>query len=110
RGNGQSTNYTYDVLNRLTAASNSLWGQTYTYDGFGNLTAKSQAGGSPNIDAAVSVSYDANNHQVGASYDSNGTLYPTGCWTIYNGGTYCWMSYNAENRLATQTSPTFPNP
>ena len=43
---GETTNYTYDTLNRLVGASNSLWSGTYTYDGFGNMTAKSGTGGS----------------------------------------------------------------
>jgi len=39
---GETVNYTYDSLNRLaTAAStNGAWGNAYTYDGWGNLTAK----------------------------------------------------------------------
>jgi YD repeat-containing protein len=45
---GESTSYTYDALNRLVGASNSLWSGTYTYDGFGNLLSKSGSGGSPN--------------------------------------------------------------
>jgi len=41
---GENVSYTYDALNRLTVASaGSMWGETYTYDGFGNLTGKSQA-------------------------------------------------------------------
>jgi YD repeat-containing protein len=48
---GESTSYSYDALNRLTAASNSLWSQGYSYDGFGNLTAKTGAN-------AMSATYD----------------------------------------------------
>jgi RHS repeat-associated protein len=39
---GDQVNYTYDALNRLIAAATSdtsEWGQGFTYDGFGNLTA-----------------------------------------------------------------------
>jgi YD repeat-containing protein len=40
----QTVNYTYDSLNRLTAASaGSTWAEQYTYDGFGNLTRSSTA-------------------------------------------------------------------
>jgi YD repeat-containing protein len=39
---GETVNYTYDSLLRLTGAqaTGGQWGQTYTFDGFGNLTAK----------------------------------------------------------------------
>ena len=69
---GENTSYTYDTLNRLTGATNSLWTRAFSYDGFGNLT----SGG---------ASYDANNHQVGANYDANGN--PLG------------PVYNVENRM-----------
>ena len=44
--------YTYDAVNRLvgaatTANSTVTWGSTYTYDGFGNLTAKTPTAGNP---------------------------------------------------------------
>ena len=40
---GETVNYTYDPLNRLASASatNGTWGQSYAYDGFGNVTQKS---------------------------------------------------------------------
>ena len=39
---GEQVSYTYDALNRLAGAqtADSLWGQQYSYDGWGNLTAK----------------------------------------------------------------------
>jgi YD repeat-containing protein len=39
---GDTVNYSYDALNRLTHAETAgpQWGQSYTFDGFGNLTAK----------------------------------------------------------------------
>ena len=44
-GTGEVVNYTYDSLNRLIAASTSngsgpQWGESYAYDGFGNLLSK----------------------------------------------------------------------
>jgi RHS repeat-associated protein len=98
---GENTTYTYDALNRLTAASNSLWNQTYTYDGFGNLLTKSQANGSPNPSPAVSVSYNANNQQTGynaPTYDSNGNQ-------TYSNGTWYW--YSVENRLAEEANQIY---
>jgi RHS repeat-associated protein len=98
---GENTTYTYDALNRLTAASNSLWSQTYTYDGFGNLLTKSLANGSPNPSPAVSVSYNANNQQTGynaPTYDSNGNQ-------TYANGTWYW--YSVENRLAEEANQIY---
>ena len=45
---GETVNYQYDYLHRLTAATatNSAWGEAYSYDGFGNLTAKTPTVGS----------------------------------------------------------------
>jgi YD repeat-containing protein len=51
---GENTTYTYDALNWLTNASNSLWSEAYTYDRFGNLTSKTGSGGSPNPAPPVS--------------------------------------------------------
>jgi YD repeat-containing protein len=40
---GQTVNYTYDSLNRLaTAQATGGWGESYVYDGFGNLSAINQ--------------------------------------------------------------------
>src|SRR5262249_29632458 len=48
---GETVDYTYDVWNRLTKAETEgttgvQWGQSFTYDGFGNLTAKGATKGS----------------------------------------------------------------
>jgi YD repeat-containing protein len=52
---GEGTWYTYDALNRLTAAQNSSWNEAYGYDGFGNLTSKAGQGGSPNAAPLISL-------------------------------------------------------
>jgi RHS repeat-associated protein len=49
--NGETVDYTYDVWNRLIQAQTEgsagvQWGQSYTYDGFGNMTAKGVTKGS----------------------------------------------------------------
>ena len=85
---GETVVYTYDTLNRLTKAetTSAAWGDAYTYDGFGNLTAKTQTKGTA---PSMSASYDAaTNHQVGQTYDANGN-------PGYN-GTY---PYDVENHL-----------
>ena len=97
---GESTNYTYDALSRLTNASNSLWSEAYGYDGFGNLTSKSGSGGSPNGAPSMSVSYNANNQQTsGVSYDADGNV------SSANGYSY---GYTVENKMTAQTSNTWP--
>jgi len=46
-----------------------MWGEAYSYDGFGNLTGKTVTQAPV---PAMGVSYDANNHQRGLTYDANG--------------------------------------
>jgi hypothetical protein len=59
---GEQVNYTYDALNRLAAAQTSpnssviQWGQSFTYDGFGNLTnVTATAGSAPQYSANPST-------------------------------------------------------
>jgi len=55
---GETVTYTYDSLNRLATATSSTpaWGQSFGYDGFGNLTTVATTKGSaPNL----SVTYSA---------------------------------------------------
>jgi RHS repeat-associated protein len=102
---GENTTYTYDALNRLSSASNSLWSQSYTFDGFGNLTSKSQANGSPNPSPAQTWTYNANNQQNGVYYDANGNSQPPASC-----GYYCSNTYSVENRLTWQVVGPWPNP
>jgi YD repeat-containing protein len=95
---GENTTYTYDALNRLSSATASgMWSEQYSYDGFGNLTGKSQTGGAPSMTA----SYNAQNQQVGASYDANGNQ------TSANSTTNV---FTVENRIKNQTSQIWPYP
>lgn len=51
---GEQITYAYDALNRLSQASAAGWGQSFTYDGFGNLTGKTAtAGSSPYMSLSV---------------------------------------------------------
>ena len=78
---GETVNYTYDNLHRLltATATNSAWGESYSYDGFGNLTAKTPTVGSapaytglPNGATNATGSVDANgNSQTGQGIDSS---------------------------------------
>jgi hypothetical protein len=70
---GETITYAYDSLNRLLTANGSGWGESYTFDGFGNLNAKTVTSGSgPSF--AVTTN-PANNQLDGiyeTSYDANG--------------------------------------
>src|SRR5208283_353880 len=101
---GESTNYTYDALNRLTTASNSQWSEQYAYDGFGNLTSKTGSGGSPNPAPSMSTTYNANNQATGQGqgYDGNGNLTYGGFYSWYSGYNTSY-TYSIENRLQSET-------
>ena len=69
---GETVNYGYDALNRLTSAgaTSSLWGNSYVYDGFGNLTNMNVTAGSA---PSLSVSFDlTTNRPSGYYFDANG--------------------------------------
>ena len=78
---GETVNYTSDNLHRLltATATNSGWGESYSYDGFGNLTAKTPTAGSapaytgtPNGATNATGPVDANgNSQTGQGIDSS---------------------------------------
>jgi RHS repeat-associated protein len=104
---GEEVSYGYDALSRLSSAvtTGPEWGQSYSYDGFGNRVSvtviKGTApGGSLIIDPA-------NNHitSSGFSYDGNGNLTSMPALVLsydYDNrltcaGTECY-GYDAENR------------
>ena len=70
-------------------------GNSYAYDGFGNLTAKTvTVGSAPTFSAA----YDpGTNRQWGLSYDANGNVQLSGA------------RYDVENRLTSQPAATLPS-
>ena len=70
-----------------------MWGEAYSYDGFGNLLDKTVTQAPA---PALGVSYDANNHQLGLTYDANGNQLSDAQGATYYG-------WNTENRLATWT-------
>jgi len=74
---GEQITYTYDSLNRLASATGPGWGQSYAYDGFGNLTNQTVTSGTA---PSLNVSYDpATNRRTGECADANGNIYPSGC-------------------------------
>jgi uncharacterized protein RhaS with RHS repeats len=73
----QTLSYSYDSLNRLASAAatgGSAWSQTYSFDGFGNLTGNGNW--TQGVNAAnnqiSTVSYDANGNQTQSTYLRNG--------------------------------------
>jgi YD repeat-containing protein len=77
---GEQIVYTYDALNRLASAQTTsgptTWGQSYNYDGFGNLTDQNVIAGSA---PSMHVTYNpATNRQYSDSADANGNITPSG--------------------------------
>ena len=94
---GETVSYTYDALNRLATAEDNAnfsqpWGQSFTYDGFGNLTQTNVIQGSA---PTMTASYDANNHQTGVSVDANGNPSSIPVPIAYSG----FATWDVENRL-----------
>ena len=90
---GEQVSYTYDRLQRLVTATttDSSWGLSFSYDGFGNRTGSTVTkGAGPSGSGYVDP---ATNRMGGYSYDANGnqTLAPNGVT----------LSYDVENRLVT---------
>ena len=81
---GEQVAYTYDALNRLASAQTTQiggtqWGQSYTYDGFGNLTDQTVIKGSaPDVHVAYNAS---NNRQTSDTADANGNI---GSGSVYD--------------------------
>jgi YD repeat-containing protein len=90
---GEEVTYTYDSLNRLTqaATTDATWGQSFGYDGFGNLLSEQGVAGK-GAAPMFNLTVDANNHitTTGYAYDANGNLTqtPTGSY-----------AYDVANRL-----------
>ena len=94
---GQTSNYTYDALNRLSTVSivETGTGEQMSYDGFGNVTGMNGA--------AVWTHNPATNQvQVsGWTYDGNGNVLTDG------NGSYTW---DVENRMTNGTANSYdPN-
>ncbi len=92
---GEVVQYTYDSLNRLLQASTSAgspsWSQAFTYDPYGNLTAKTGTGGAPAIPTSAQPT----------SYDTNGNV-----TTTYGNQ----FAYDVENRMTKWTNTIFGTP
>ena len=83
---GEQVVYTYDALNRLATATaaSGAWGQSYNYDGFGNLTDQNVTAGSA---PAYHVVPDPSTNHVGSTDANGNSLFTTG------------VGYDVSNRL-----------
>jgi RHS repeat-associated protein len=102
---GETVVYTYDALNRLataqTSAGSPTWGQSYTYDGWGNLTDQTVIlGSAPSLHVAYNP---ANNRQTGDVADANGNIgsgytYDMSNRLIQASGTSMVYAYAPDNK------------
>jgi YD repeat-containing protein len=101
---GEEVVYAYDELNRLISASTAGtggWGQSFSYDGFGNLLNQTPTKGTA---PSVLLSVDGGTNRVnssGWSYDANGnvTLMP-----IVGGSTV--NTFDVDNRMISSLAGT----
>ncbi len=97
-GGGGTVAYTYDSLNRLISASGTTGrGQSFDYDGFGNLTDKNVTAG---YATSLHVVPDPTTNRLTTSsysYDANGNL------TYMSGAPVTNYNYDVENRLVSET-------
>ncbi len=94
---GEAVAYQYDALKRLTSASATpttgstpaAWTQSFSYDGFGNLTGKTLNG------TVTSIPVNAGTNQLlSASYDANGNM---------TSGAGVSLGYDEANRVVSAT-------
>jgi RHS repeat-associated protein len=96
-GGDRDQTFGYDNLNRVTSAGDeSHWGESYTYDDWGNMTAKTITRGTG---YSFSVTANGNNQLSNLSYDSAGEVIQD-----QFGNTF---SYDAEGRILTAGSGTY---
>ena len=93
---GENVSYTYDSLNRLIAAASTgvKWSESYSYDGFGNMTGKTSTmgtGANPQVDPYTNRARMINDY----GFDANGN------WLGVPGplGNNLINTWNVENQL-----------
>lgn len=95
KDSSRAQTFTYDVLNRLSSAHDGThWGNTYTYDPWGNMQKIPGSPAGENFQHAG----DGNNHLVGFTYDAAGNMLNDGANSY---------TYDAENRITTAAGVTY---
>lgn len=95
---GRSQTYTYDYMNRLASGRDtSHWGETYTYDNWGNLYQTTPMSGLAGNSWSATV--NGNNQLSNLNYDSAGEVTRDQYSNSY--------SYNAEGRILSGGSGTY---
>jgi RHS repeat-associated protein len=107
----ETITYQYDALKRLLSASGKNWGETYAYDGWGNLLQMNPTGtaGAPSLSVTVGATTNRV-ASVDVQYDNNGNLtlgfaglslgYDTAnrvTEVVSSGGDY-YYAYDSDNR------------
>jgi RHS repeat-associated protein len=117
---GETVQYAYDSLNRLTSATTTAgtaWSQTFTYDPFGNLTAKTGTGTAPpSIPVSAQPSaVDLNGNVTGTqgnayAYDVENRMYEYYS-TTGTGVAPAYYAYDTQNRRVWQwNGSTYASP
>lgn len=112
---GAVTNYSYDSLNRLTSATETVGSTTdaswaYGYDPAGNRTSQTRTGNTGQPAGTTTYSYDAANRITTTSADTTTWQYDAAGNQTQNGITGQTMSYNsraAVNGIDTTTIAAF---
>jgi len=96
---GENVSYTYDSLNRLIGAATTgttgvQWGDSYSYDGFGNLTSKvATKGTAPQVYPQVDSTTNRARMNGDYGFDANGN------WLGTPGPPALVNTWNVENQL-----------
>ena len=93
---GQTENFTYDSLDRLTTASGA-YSQTYTYDALGNITSMTNNGNTQFYSYGAKPDAVTQVGSTSYAYDANGNMTSRGAQTI---------SWNVDNQPATISGGT----
>ena len=98
---GQEVNYSYDSLNRLTLAETvaATWGNSFSFDGFGNLLSKTVTKGSA---PSMTLSIDSATNRIssaGFGHDANGNVTSAPGSMVFG--------FDVENRITNYNSQEF---
>jgi tripartite motif-containing protein 71 len=93
---GQTENFTYDYLDRLTTSAGA-YSQTYTYDALGNITSMTNNGNTQFYSYGAKPDAVTQVGSTSYAYDANGNMTTRGAQTI---------SWNVDNQPATISGGT----